>query len=183
MNIITQIFNWFTQLISWWIMVLPWEQGLRIWMGKSITVLGPGLHFKLPLLHAAYKQVTRLRVMVLPMQTLTTKDGVAICLVATLGYEVTDLKKLYTTLHQPEATLHNLVQGFVAEYIAERKMEDCNPGKIQQAVHESLQLEKYGLGCSSFKITGFVSRIRTIRLLQDQHWMSDALRLDSITNS
>ncbi len=178
MNIFTEIFKWFTELFKWWFVVLPWEQGLRVRLGKHPVILGPGIHLKVPLYHTAYKQTTRMRMLRLSMQTVTTRDKISLSIVCSMGYTIQDVLTLYKSLHHPEGTLANLVQSRVAEFVSTNTLDNCTPEGIEKYINDNINLEKYGLGNGYFKVTNYAA-VKTIRLLQDQNWIADDLQLDN----
>lgn len=178
MNVFTEIFKWFTELFKWWFVVLPWEQGLRVRLGKHPVILGPGIHLKVPLYHTAYKQTTRMRMLRLSMQTVTTRDKVTLSIVCSMGYTIKDVLMLYKKLHHPEGTLANIIQSRVAEFVAVNYMKDCTPVMVEEFICENVDIAQYGLGNGYFKVTNYAA-VKTIRLLQDQNWIADDLHLDN----
>ena len=77
---------------------MPWEQGIRVTLGKKLTLMNEGVYLKLPLVHKVYVQEKRLRVMSMPMQTVTTADGHPITISLAVGYSIKDIVRLYNTL-------------------------------------------------------------------------------------
>ena len=74
MEIVNQIFVFIGKLFEWWFTVMPWEQAIFIRAGKGERVLGKGLYFKIPFIDRVYIQQTRLRIIDLPVQTVSTLD-------------------------------------------------------------------------------------------------------------
>lgn len=177
MNIINEIFNHISRLFQWWVIILPWEQGLRARFGKHIKMLGAGTHFKIPFFDAVYVQTTRLRVMSTAMQTLSTLDKQTITVTGAVGYTIESIQKIYATLHHPESTLCNIVQGEIASFVSTRKFSECSPIEIEIYIFEKLKSMDYGIRSEYFKVIGYMN-VRTYRLISDPFWQNNGLDLE-----
>jgi len=164
MNWMSQITEVVRSLFKWWFIVLPWEQAVRIRIGKHTRLFGAGLHLFVPFLDRVYKQNTRTRIASLSPQTLTTLDGKTITCVGSVRYKVLDVLKLYQTLHQPESTVCQEVEGLIADYIVTNTVDKCTPLQVSNHVARVIDLSKYGLGETEFFMTEFAV-VRTYRLI------------------
>ena len=165
MNWLGQLFNKLGQMFNWVFVVVPWEQAIRVRMGKKITILNPGVHFQAPFIDRVYVQNIRERVAATTAQSLTTRDGITITLLAALRFEISDIKPLYTRLHQASETICQIVEGFFSEYIITHDAKDCTPEKVLSFVKEEVDISKYGLNLVDLFLTDFV-KVRTYRLIQ-----------------
>jgi hypothetical protein len=177
-NTLISLVQQFFRLFVWWVMVAPWEQAIRVRAGKWVTLLGPGPHWKIPVLDKAYVQSIRRRMVNLNMQTLTTTDGKTVTVSGALGYRITDLLKLYQTLHHAEETLRTLALGEIANFVQSHAISDVTPIAILKAVPSALRLDRFGLGDGEIRITSFAV-IRAHRLIMDQMWGGDSDRLNT----
>lgn len=175
MNWINDLFNYISRIFQWWIIVMPWEQGLRIRLGKYENLLEKGVYLKLPIIDQVYIQTTRLRIKSMPLQTLTTRDGVTISLLGSIGYSIVDIRKLYYTLYQPDGTLMNMVMSCISEYVATHDIKDCSPERIEKNIIIPSP-EQYGISDLSVKILGYAI-VKTYRLIQDGHYFDEGMRL------
>lgn len=176
MNQIKELFQYLFQSFKFWVIIQPWEQGLRVRAGKKIKRMNGGLYFRIPYLDSIYVQETRLRIADLAMQTLTSKDFKTITIGGCIGYSITDLEKLYKTLYLPEVTISNLSMSEISAFVFQNDMADISPSKLEEAVLKKLNTEDYGLKFEYFKINNFAV-VRTLRLIQDQSWISEGLRM------
>lgn len=176
MNYFNEIIQHLGKLFQWWIIVLPWERGIRVRFGNRIKVLADGTHFRIPFFDTVYIQTTRLRVVSMPLQTMTTRDKRTLTIIAVVGYSISDILMLYNRLFQPESTISNMVLSKVSEYIATHSLEECTPSLIEMSVQEKLASEDYGIKYEYVKIIGY-AEVRTFRLIQDQHWTPDNLSM------
>lgn len=178
MNQLKDFFQWILDAIKIWVIIQPWEQGLLVRNGSTMKKLKGGIYFKIPYLDSVYVQETRLRVITLSMQTLTTKDGHTITINSSVGYVIEDLQKLYLTLYHPESTLTNIAMGEVAEFLYTHNKTEITPKDIENKVLEKLKADDYGLKFEYYKITNFAV-VKTYRLIQDQQsWVDNSLKLD-----
>ncbi len=160
-----QLFNKIGQMFNWVFVVVPWQQAIRVRMGKTITVLEPGIHFQVPFIDRVYIQNIRERVAATTSQALTTRDGVTITLCAALRFEIVDIRPMYTRLHQASETICQIVEGFFSEYIITHDASECTPEKVLAFVKGKTDLSKFGLNLTGLFLTDFV-KVKTYRLIQ-----------------
>lgn len=170
MNIISDFLTHIGKIFQWWVVVMPWEKCIRVRLGKKIAVLSAGTFFRIPFFDAIYIQTIRLRMVSLPLQTITTKDKFTLTINASAGYKISDIYKLYNTLHQPEGTICNIVLSKMAEYISTHDLQECNPQSIEEEVMKKLKEDDYGIEYEYVKIIGYAV-VKTFRLIQDSHWI------------
>lgn len=176
MNFIKDIIDYITKLFTWWVVVMPWEQGIRVTLGKKMTLMNEGVYLKLPLIHSVFVQEKRLRVVNLPIQTVCTQDGHALTISCSVGYAITDIIKLYNTLYQPDLTIQTIVASKISEYICGTKLANCLPSGVEASLNSTLTSTNFGLKFEYLKVTNF-AYVKTIRLIQDQSWMYEGLNL------
>jgi len=174
MEYIGRLLDLIRKIFVWWVVIVPWQQGVRVRGGKQVRILRAGMHFRFPLYDQIYVQDTRLRVLQLPPQTVSTKDGRCLTIVACIGYAIEDIHKVFETLFQPESTLCNMVQGDIAEYICRHTLAENTPLLIELEIFERLKKHEYGISFEYMKITGY-AEVRTYRLIQDQHWTPNGM--------
>lgn len=177
MNTIKEILDYISKLFKWWIIVNPWELGLRIRLGKYEKMLLPGLHFRIPFFDSIYVQTTRMRMVTLSPQTVTTRDGKTVTIVASVGYSISNLSELYKSLAHPESTICNLVLSSISEYVYMNDVHECRPELIEAEVIKGLESSSYGIKYEQVKVIGFAV-VKTFRFIQDSHWMPENLHLD-----
>lgn len=175
MHWLGELFSKIWSLFNWFFVVVPWEQALRVRMGKTITKLGPGVHFQIPFIDRVYIQNVRDRVASTTAQALTTKDGKTITLCAGIRFEILNIVPLYNRLHQANDTICQEVEGHFSDYIITHDVVDCVPEKVLAYVLENTNLAQYGLNLIKIFLTDFVIT-KTYRLIQggiDRYTTSD----------
>lgn len=180
MEIFNSIAQFISKLLQWWFSVMPWEQAVRVRKGNIVRVLNAGLYFKIPFLDAVYIQTTRMRMVDMPMQTMSTRDGHAITVKAAFGYAIADILTLYKSLYHPEVTLGTMIMGDVSEYIRTKDLSEVKPDKLSEYVNEKVSVTNYGLKDISVKITTFAI-VKTFRLMQDHSQMYEGLSMQQST--
>ena len=159
-----------------WIVVSPWEQALRVRLGKSVTLLNPGVHWKLPFADVIYLQSIRLRLAAINKQTLSTGSGEIVTLAGSLGYRIDDIQRLYNSIHHAEDTLASFTRARIAAHVSTHSISECQPERIQAAVTSGLNFTDYGIGGAELYITEFAV-VRTYRLIGDYNEYSWGKRL------
>jgi len=177
MNQVKDFIEYLLNAIKIWIIVMPWQAGVRVRGGKKIKKLTAGIYFRIPYLDSIYIQEIRLRVVSLPMQTLTTKDGHAVTMLGALGYSIVDIEKMYKTLYHPELTLANMAMSTVSECVYEANLSDITPSQIEAYAISQLEGGDYGVNIEYFKLTNFAV-VKTYRLIQDGSWVNEGIKLD-----
>ena len=177
MNQVKDFIEYILNVIKIWVIVQPWQSGIRVRLGKYIKNLEKGIYFRIPYIDSVYVQEVRLRVVSMPVQTLTSKDNHTITLDGALGYKINDIRKLYQTIFQPETTISNIVMNQVAVFISGHDLADINTKKIQEAVLEKLKEKDFGIDFNYYLLTNFAV-VRTYRLIQDHTWFNEGLKMD-----
>lgn len=166
MESITKILDAISSLFQWWVIISPWEKAVRVRFGNKIKVLNEGIYFKIPFFDYIYVQNTKVRVVDLPVQTVTTLDKETLTISSIVGYEIVDILTLYNTLYHPDSTIANIVMGKISEYISSNNLEDCSPKKIESAMKRELNKTEFGI---DYKYVRVVSHavVRTYRIIGD----------------
>ncbi len=174
MELINQIVAFLKQLFDWWFLVMPWEQAVFVRAGKKTKILNDGIYFKIPFIDKVFIQTRRMRMIDVPMQTVTTKDGKPITIRSAIGYQIKDIFKLYNTISHPEINLSSLVMGAVANYIVSRDLTDISVSGVEEEIRKEFDKMDYGLSDMTFRITTW-AEVKTYRLIQDASWMNESL--------
>lgn len=166
MNNIKDFIEYVLNVFKFWVIIQPWQAGLRIRNGNHSKFLDKGIHFRIPFFDSVYVQETRMRIVDMAAQTITSSDGQTITIIASLGYSVESIEKLYESLYHPELTIVNHACGTISKYIREHTAKECNQDEMEKIVIESLNNMDYGLRFEYCKITSFAI-VRTVRLIRD----------------
>jgi hypothetical protein len=133
--------------------------------------MAPGLHLCIPVLDKVHVQNSRLRIVNVPTQTLSTSDGKTLIVGGSLCFRIVDLEKLLATLHQPEDALIELVQERVANHVSSSSSIGLTSATAAPDISRTLAVEHYGLAEVRFFVTDFAF-VRTLRLIMDQRYAS-----------
>lgn len=165
-----------------WIIVLPWETAIVVRVGRRTRKLESGIHLCTPILDKVYTQNKRLRVVNVPTQTLSSKNGKTFVVGGTLSYRIIDLEVLLNCLQQPEDGLNEIVQERVAQYIT--SIDDPSVEGLTSKVNNDLNVLSYGLTELRYYVTDY-AHVRTLRLIMDQRYAAygDRVQLEPIVNS
>lgn len=179
MEAISQLLIWVKGLFTWWVVIVPWEQGVRVLLGKRRKLLKPGVCLRLPIIHLIFKQSVRLRSADLQLQTVTTKDGETVAVAGAILYKITDVLKLYDTLHHAQETVVDMAAGAVAKAIHSLPRSECTPTSVVAAVRTSLIFAEFGIDLQDVYLTDFAF-VKTYRLIGDDKRQSWDSLLDTV---
>jgi len=177
MDVIGQLIQFIKEIFSWWFIVTPWEQVVFVRAGKHVKVLREGFYFKIPFVDQIYIQQIRLRTVDLPVQTISTNDGKTITVKSIMTYSITDIFTLYNTISHPELTLAGIVMSEISAYIRSTDSKALDITEMEQNILNKLLERNYGLGDLTVRITSWVE-VKTFRLIQDQSWISEGLKME-----
>jgi hypothetical protein len=177
MEWLKQIWEQLSQLFKWWIIILPWESGLRIWLGKRVTLLKPGFYFRVPYLHSCYIQPVRLDFLNLHPQTLTAKSGETITISVIIGYSIHNVFDLYNSVSAINSALAGNVMGQISKHINTHDLADCNPSRIEESIKNNIEKLNWGLSIKEVSVVSYAI-VKTFRLIQDQHWLDRGMDLN-----
>jgi regulator of protease activity HflC (stomatin/prohibitin superfamily) len=133
----------------------------------------------IPFLYRVFIQPTRLRVVDLPVQSISTKDDKTITFKGILTYSIKDIYKLYNTVSHPEMTIGGMTMAAISEYIKSRNVSELSIDEVETDIVKDINAKKYGLGNFSIKITSWAN-VRTYRLIQDSSWMNEQMDMNYI---
>lgn len=170
MNALIELLTRFFNEIWPFAVVEPWEASLRVRAGKWYKAVGPGLHFKLPLLDNFHTLNVVPRVVNLPHQSVKTLDGKNLAVSGALAYSISNVVKVLVEVDDHDDSLVNLAMGLLADFIANHITEECTHDAIQRTVTEALQesAEQWGVDVTHLYLTDLVDA-RAIRLLHDSN--------------
>jgi regulator of protease activity HflC (stomatin/prohibitin superfamily) len=182
MSALSQILSGFRNLFQWWIVLAPWEAAVRVRGGRAVTVLGAGIHLRIPFLDRLFVQSTRFRISDLPIQTVTTEDGHTLTLKGQVGYRIKDIERLYNAVHAAEATVVSVVQSEISEYLVNHPIISATPSMVRKAVDAAVakRLQGFGLADCEVSITDY-ARVKTYRLITQDIWSPGGPTLDTYT--
>ena len=162
-----------SDLFKWWVVVAPWERAIRVRCGNRVVEFGAGIHIRVPIIDRFYVQSVRLRTIDTQAQTVTTCDGHALTFSGVIQYSITDLMRLYDTLHQPDDTIIDVASAVASQYVSERTRQEISPEGLGAYVTYRMDLGGYGLDGGAFKVVDFAF-VRTYRLLSAQRYRNAA---------
>lgn len=183
MSTLLNFLHRFGLLFKWWVVIQPWDQAVRVRFGNRITLLAPGVRWAIPWVDVIYTQSVRLRVVGLPIQTVTTRDNRTISVAGAFSYQIVNLVKLYQGLHHAEESLRLMGMGAIANFVHSRDLAGCGPRDIESALGATLNVQQFGIESRGISVTNYAV-VKTYRLINDQYYgTGDALDTTSPASS
>lgn len=177
MGQVKELFEYLFNLVKIWVIIQPWQQGIRVRFGKNKKLLNAGVHFKIPYFDSVYVQETRLRMVNLPIQTISCQDKQTVTLNGAIGYVITDIEKLYSTLYHPETTIMNMAMAKVTDFVSKLNLDSISLDKLEKWVVKDLEALDYGIKFEKFEIVNFAS-VKTFRLIKDEAWVYEGINME-----
>lgn len=157
MNQLLEFLSQFFGKWKFWIVVPPWDIGVRVRLGKVLTKLEPGLHFRIPLLDEIVLVNTRQRVCATACVTLQgSRIGFSSVKSASIGYRITDPAAAILRYSGMDMTIVCLVQ---AELAARHGIQE-----IEKNLRS--EMSKHGVAVDFVRLVEDVE-VRTLRMLND----------------
>ena len=143
------------------VVVESWERGVRFRRGiPEATQLTAGVWLFWPFVDRIELLPVVERFIDLPMQRITTADGVEVALSANIGYEITDAVKAYTEVHDYEVSLARLAAGHLHAKIHGWTYEELveGLGKLEKSLEGTLttRAKPWGIVIRDVGITDMV---------------------------
>jgi len=105
--------------------VLEYQKGVRFFKGRFVSVLGPGLYFKWPLIAEITTENINIQTLALPGQDLTTSDGRNIRAEVFIKFKVINIKKYTLEVMEAADTLNDICTSAVSLYISSNTLRKC----------------------------------------------------------
>lgn len=161
----------FWDIVSPFVVIYQYEGGVLLRFGLYKKTLGPGFHWKWPLMEVVETARTVTTTIDLNSQTLTTMDGKQVVISSVIKYRVRDVKPFLLEISEAEDALNDVSMGTIKTTVS-----NLNIDQLDQI--ESLSLEKvrkevnqYGFKILSLTLID-CAQIRSIRLITDS-WGGD----------
>lgn len=145
-------------IVRVWTVVYEYQRAIVFRFGKVNRVLGPGIHFILPL----YMEVVSVENIVkdvckLPPQSVTTADNISVVLSAVVLWRVTSVVDFITKVESGEEALATIIAAdieFLASQCTWYELRQTTFGQQVRAI-SAVQLEQFGVQLLAI---GFESR-------------------------
>lgn len=96
-------------LAPWFLITAP-DTGVIFRFGKVRKTVGPGFHWRIPFVDHLKDQSSVIQFLLLPVQTVETKDNQAICFSLRIGYIIEDPIAYFTQVTDFEEGAESIVQ-------------------------------------------------------------------------
>lgn len=156
----------FLEQVQPWIVIRAYDRGLRLRFGLNKGILQPGLRWKIPFVDEVLIQQVTMTTMVLPEQTITTKDNQSIVVKSVIKYEVDNIEKLLLDVSDARDAMADMTQGIIRNILITKDWHECNTTEIPKAITEKARSEadKWGLKIKTVTLTD-LGLMRSIRLI------------------
>lgn len=152
--------------LTFFTVVKQYQQGAWLRFGKLRKIVGPGIHFKIPVFDEIDSYHVLTTAMTLEAQSLTTKDDKEIVVKGVIKYKTVDLAKFFTDVYDAVDAISDVSMGIIKNIISKKTWEECKDEGLDNEITKKVRNEakKWGLEVESVTLSD-LSRMRSIRLL------------------
>lgn len=163
------------RLLALWPLALvnEWQLAMLVRNGRIMRDLGPGLHWRWPLVEQVTTWARTEISLDLPTAAITTADGVAVAVSANLGFRVVDLARCFRTVWNVQDSIGTIALGRIAATCSAFTFAQlCVRGHAETTARAALAetMAPMGLGVERLHFTDCV-RLRAHRLYHDGSFM------------
>lgn len=140
------------------VIVDEWEQGVRMFKGRAVAQLGPGIHWFVPLLGDVLTEECNIEVVDTGLQTVGD-----LTFSMTLTYRVNNLMQRYKSIHEPTDSILNVVCAAASEVVQERGQ--LEPDEVRAKARQVLG--RWGIGLLAVGVYSHTSA-QALRLMMGE---------------
>jgi len=133
-----------------------YERGVVYFLGRYTGMMGPGLHFIIPLLQAVRKVDIRTKAVDIPKQEAISKDNVSYKMNAVIYYKVDDAAKTINEVENVYWAVSQLAQTTMRRIAGEVTLDELlsNREKIAKEILAAIdpETERWGINVSSVEL-------------------------------
>lgn len=133
-----------------------YERGVVYFLGRYTGIMGPGLHFIIPLLQMIKKVDIRTKAVDIPKQEVVSKDNVSYKMNAVIYYKVDDAAKTINQVENVYWAVSQLAQTTMRRIVGEFTLDELlsNREKIAQEILSAVDpmTEQWGINVSSVEL-------------------------------
>lgn len=138
------------------IVLNEYERGVAYFLGRYTGMIGPGLHFIVPLLQTVKKVDIRVKAVDIPKQEVVSKDNVSYKMNAVIYYKVDDAAKTINEVENVFWAVSQLAQTTMRRIAGEATLDELlsNREKIAKEIMAAVDpiTEEWGINVSSVEL-------------------------------
>lgn len=138
------------------IILNEYERGVAYMLGRYTGVMGPGLHFIIPLIQMVKKVDIRVKAVDIPKQEVVSKDNVSYKMNAVIYYKVDDAAKTINEVENVFWAVSQLAQTTMRRIAGEATLDELlsNREKIAKEIMAAIDpiTEEWGINVSSVEL-------------------------------
>jgi len=177
MSAFLKTFEFLTGVLA---IVYDGQHTLKFQLGRAKHVLGPGVHFKIPIIESFKTRDTRDTTLDLEPQIIQLRDDLVYEIDAKLIYQIIDLRKALIEVDDLVTGLKNRVTMAIQRVVKARDRASIRdmPGMIQEVRDELGAVEnEWGIKVHEFGFSNFAPTPATLEITQLQGLADEKLRL------
>ena len=162
--------HYLRQVWPLWI-VKSFQQGIRFRNGRDVALLRPGVYFAWWWFEEIEAVNVVPRVINLPSQTITTKDGKTVTFSANVEFHIENARAYYCAVYDADHSLRNAAMGHLARKIREWTLDELqtHQSDLERSLERTLTtyVKDWGVVIRDVRLTDLTAS-RGYRLFADQ---------------
>lgn len=134
-------------------MVRSYQEGVRWTFGRNPKLLGPGLHFRIPIIQELEIISVVDDYLAFPVQSVITRDGELVCFDAMIGYRIDDAVKHFCEVVDFRDATQELAMAHLAQRVRDWTYEELTAEGGLKSLEKSLE------GTLTTRVKGWGTRI------------------------
>lgn len=168
--------NWILELLDklfFWIprfyFLGPDEAGVRTTMGDRVEEIGPGWYIDWPVIHSFWKVNTSVQGVKFAVQSVTTRDDVALAIRGILLYRVINARKAIYEVDDFDQSLEAVACGVIEEFTSGKQYgELADREALKVEIIKDIRDIANGWGIKVWKVfIADIGKVTNIRVLSD----------------
>lgn len=136
--------------------------------GKFLKVAESGLHWKVPFADDIDQYITATTTLTLPVQSVTTLDGIGVVVKGHIKYSITDISIYGVEVTDAIDALSDVTCGIIHENVKKMKWEDLRSSDLSSQISKEVKYESKKWGITTYKVTiTDLAQMKSIRLFNE----------------
>lgn len=164
-NWINQFFEVLTKFIPHLLVVRATHAGVKFRRGRTVKIMGPGLHWYWPLVTETYITAVVRQTQNLAVQSAVTKDRVSVAISGIIVYKIRDVVAAFTKNWDFNETLEDVSMTAILPYVLgktyDELVSEISSGEAQTNLTLIVRraLKRYGVAVASVGLTDFTKAV------------------------
>lgn len=153
------------------VIVKQYEEAALFRFGKYLRIMGPGIHFKIPIFDDPELHTVVVTTLDLPPQSVTTLDGQAAVVHAMVKYEISSLEVFAVKVYDARAALRDQTCGIIFDVIRRKTWDETHAMDMNTEITRDARKAAKAWGISVKEVTIMsYQKMMSLRLISGESY-------------